>query len=111
MHYCIACEVYLCNLCWVSFHGDEIPELPLCTERKLGLANRRVLRFDGDQPKPRGPVRVLIQTRRNADLLREGIVAQLIGEKIQQRTAGVPDSLTMITPRDALSESLLKRLR
>ena len=56
-------------------------------------------------------MRALIQTRRNTDSSRAGIVAQLIEERIQQRAAGVPDSPTVITPRGALSESPLKRLR
>ena len=90
-----------------------MPELPLCTERKLGFATRRLLRFDVDQPKPRYPLRALIQTHRNADLLRAGMAVQLIGERerIQQRAARVPNSLTVITPRGALLESPFKRLR
>ena len=111
MHYCVVCEVYLCDLCWASFHDDEIPELPLCIERKPGLATRRLLRFDVDQTKPRSLARALIQTRRNADSSRAGGAAQLIGEQIQHRTARVSDSPTMVTPRGALPESLFKHLR
>ena len=111
VHYCIACKVYLYNLCWVPVHDDKVQELLLCSERKLSLAAKRLLHFDVDQPKPWTPVRALIQTRRNADSSRTGIAAQLIGERIQQRVAGVLDSLPVITPWGALSESPLKRLR
>ena len=38
-------------------------------------------------------------------------MALLIGERIQQRAAGVPDSLTVITPRGTLYHPRLKRLQ
>ena len=38
-------------------------------------------------------------------------MAQLTGERIQQRVARVPGSLTMITARGAMPESSLKSLR
>ena len=111
MHYCMGCKVYLCNLCWISFHSDEITELPRCTERKLGLATWMLLCFDVNQPTPRSPARALIHTRHGADSSREGMAAQLTGERIQQCAAGVPNSVTVITTRCVLPESLVKRLR
>ena len=60
VHYCIGCKVYLCNLCWTSFRSDEIQELLPCTDKKLGLATRRLLRFDVDQPKHWNPGIALI---------------------------------------------------
>jgi hypothetical protein len=93
-HYCVVCKVYLCDMCWVSFHCHDIPCLPPCTERKLGLVPQRVLRFGGNQPQAASPVRAMIQTRRNIESLptRAGITPKIIGERIRQSAARAPDS-------------------
>ena len=55
VHYCIVCEVYISELWWVSIYGKDIPQLPLCTENKMGLAPRRMLRFDDGHPRAQSP--------------------------------------------------------
>ena len=47
--FCNVCQVYLCVKCFNTFHDDEIPTLPPCTEKKYGLQSRRRLRMSSSE--------------------------------------------------------------
>ena len=40
-YYCRACEVYVCEHCWDTFHNDELPELPPCVAKRAGLKSQK----------------------------------------------------------------------
>ena len=112
--YCAVCGVYVCNNCWDSFHLDEVPNLPPCTEKKLGLARRRILRYD-DAPKKqtRSPVRAMRPTRNSSSLSspsKASSRARYIGQKLLERQANKPDRLTAESPRVSGTASPLKHL-
>ena len=90
--FCVACGVYVCKLCWVSFHEDEVPALPPCLQKKLGLSSPRALRFDTVLPVAKSPARVVPRRPRIKECSpsRAGSTAKAIGERIQRRLAGDP---------------------
>ena len=100
--YCAVCGVYVCHNCWDSFHLDEVPNLPPCMEKKLGLARRRILRYDNAPKKQtRSPVRAMRPTRNSSSLYspsKASSRARYIGQKLLERQANKPDRLTAESP-------------
>ena len=92
------------------FHEEEIPNLPPCVENKMGLARRRVICYDSNDPNLRSPVRVMKQTRSNLPSpTKLSANARIIGDKLLVRAAGETDRLLVATPK--VTESPLKSLR
>ena len=100
-------------MCWEYFHSHDVPDLPPCTEKYMGLARRRALRFDTVLPQARIPVRAVILTRCNSESspTKAGATSKLIGERLVHRAAGKPNRLTTTNPRGNMTESLLKGMR
>ena len=96
--YCKACGVYLCAFCWDSFHKNEVPNLSPCTEKKLGLTGRRVLRYDSSQKEAESPLRAKRETCKSPPS-KEDSAARTIGERLNKRAAGKPDELLATTPK------------
>ena len=111
--FCVTCGVYLCDFCWTSFHNDEVPTLPPCIGKKVGLANCRVLRFDTVLPAATSPVRAQRRTRSNAESSpsRAASAAKIIGRKLLLRAANKPDRLMTDSPTDTMPKSPLRGVR
>jgi len=108
--YCGACEVYLCNHCWESFHTDDVPNLPPCIENKMGLAHRKVLRYNADKAQKKSPVRAVRETRsRKCSPSKGSASARAIGKKLLKRTADKPDALMAETPVQAQDSPMVAR--
>ena len=111
--FCVTCGVYLCDFCWTSFHNGEVPTLPPCIEKKVGLVNCRVLRFDTVLPAATIPVREQRRTRSNAESSpsRAASAAKIMGRKLLLRAANKPDRLMRESLKDTMPESPLRGLR
>ena len=112
VNFCAICQVYLCKKCWDTFHNDPVPQMPPCINKQLGLRPRRVLRYDQESPAVCSPVRTVItrhSTSKKQQFVGKSAARRIIGEKLRQRAAAVPDVLTATTPR--MVHSPMKSIR
>ena len=108
--YCGACEVYLCDFCWESFHTDDVPNLPPCIEDKMGLVHRKVLRYYPDNSQKKSPVRAVRETRSHTcSPSKRSASARAIGEKLVKRTADKHDARMAETPARAQDSPMVAR--
>ena len=65
----------------------------------MGLAHRKVLRYNPDKAQKKSPVRAVRETQRQECLTSKGSAsARAIGQKLVKRTADKPDALMAETP-------------
>jgi hypothetical protein len=99
--FCGICQVYLCKICWDTFHNDPIPCMPPCIDEQLGFGPRRELRYKNLSTLC-SPVRTVI--RKVAPIEEQHVIGtsaarRVIGVKSRERRlASVPAALTVTTP-------------